>query len=420
MTLVVFFFLIECVILFGIRGPAKMVAIVYLISNCYFSILGTYYWTYFEGGVFLGQNWTVEIANAAIIYQVAAVTFLLALLLGSRLWQVKNEFRSIAPGEIERLNIALRPLIYFILLGVICSLYVYGATESGIGRDGFFLIAYQLSDVLIPSCLLMIASRNLRAAGLAVLIYFCLFALYAGFRYKLALCLGPLLFWLILTAPVYRKLLYVILAIIVVSVFAILTLARQKFGGLSVDPVDLIKSINYEQLAYAFMAESNILFGLIGLLGTYVTPEIYVGFDPLVDSVLELVPRAIYGEKNTAAYYQGVLEGLYSFEALASGTAYPYFGEYLLMGGYPAMFFGCTFLGLASAFFLSRLSRIARSEAFAWHAFLLVAFFVGYFYFSRGQLPSVVKISIVVFIPLILILRSRRRSKRERFTQETR
>ena len=386
--------------------------LVMYISTVYYAIAGPLYWTQVEQGYFLDVLWGDEIVSAAAM-----------MIAYSVLYGFFISFRFFKPKTIE---ISLRtpsnvPFWIFFAVAIVSILYVVfkGVLSGGLNRaDPLILIAYQFSDLFIPLLLYSIAMKRLSVFNVSCLVGFTIYAVLVGFRYKLVLLYFPIILLLlgerITTFRQLKRRAYAIsFAVFVLSLFALMTLTRQKFSG-----VDLgqLSGVGLDDAVYGLFAESNIIFGLLGVLSQFVDTGNYIFFEPVVDSVLELVPRFILTQRSTGTYLMTGAQGLISEQAIQSGTAYPYFAEFLAMGGHLAAIVG---IFLYSQLYhrytwLCKIAGGVRLDYFTVGLGILSVFF-GYYNFSRGYLPQSVKGFLFVVLPYFYLISRHYRKSSNRF-----
>jgi hypothetical protein len=163
-----------------------------------------------------------------------------------------------------------------------------------------------------------------------------------------------------------------------------------------------LHGVGFDRVLYGFFADTNILFGISSIV-SYVEPnEMFVYFQPILDSFYELLPRFIFPDRETGHQIKTVLDGLLSEEGINSATTYPYFGEYINMFGYPGYWFGCVLLGFIVAKVVKK-GTFKRHAPLSWGCIGLISVLFGYYYVSRGYLPQFVKSQIFILLPFFLM-----------------
>lgn len=373
-----------------------------IASGIYYCVAGYLYWVTQESGYFVGVDWTSSLPNAALIFSFA----LFLTTISFYLFLPRSDFVFNQPNRVEaKLD---KKFILLSLLAFVSCLFVFASAQS---RGAFFLVAYQASDISIAlilyAALTQPKSRNVFIFA-ALFVAYCIFV---GFRYKLIILAFPL--WILLlcrSKGFLRALVLVGFPVIIIILFAVVTITRVKFSGLEISQ---LQNVDSTRLLYGFFAETNILFGVISINDFVLPSGNYIYFDPLVDALLELIPRYFIPSRDTGQQIQSVLLGLYSDEGINSGTTYPFFGEYLLMFGYFGYCIGCILCGFFTARLVNYGCRGPSKEA-TWVACALIAVLFGYYYVSRGYFPQFFKSLIFILFPFLYLTRSLRIDLRKR------
>ena len=364
--------------------------IVYLtvFTTSYYGILGSLYWFYYNNSYFLGVYWGSDIFFASFLFTLFVFIFLFSFTLVS--FYVNRQVSFKPQKEVSIPN----SFWIVAIISIVSCMFVYIDRD---GRGSFFLIAYQFSDMLIPIILILFAVGRNKVAMLFLSLFF-FYCVFVGFRYKLVIVIFPLFSYWFLFGQFKRKiLLATVMPTFVLSLFTLMTLYRVKFGGINIGSD---KEINFDSILYGFFADSNILFGVISVRDYVIRGGYYAGLTPLYEMFIDLVPRALMPEKDVGQHLNLVLEGLIVKEAMTSGTTYPFFGEYMIMGGYPAAILGSILLGVLVAYFSSLILNF-HSKKLTVMGIALVAVLFGYYYMSRGYLPQFFKAIVFILIPYI-------------------
>jgi hypothetical protein len=286
---------------------------------------------------------------------------------------------------------------------------ITGVNADFESRNSFLLIAYQFGDVLIPCILFAAASGGgaKRFAGVTGLFFF-IYALLVGFRYKLALVFVPLVFWHIFRGErlgrATKFVTTVLLGLGGVGVFSAMTLFRVKFGT-----PDFSREVRSGDIMYSFFAESNILFGLTVILTGFVDRGIFFYLTPIFDSIKELIPHLLWPNRTSGLY----LEDMVSEVGRNAYLGYPFIGEFALMGGYFGIAIGDVVYVLVYRYFRGSILKNAPNEGTAVMGAALLAIIMGYYHYSRGYLPQATKAYIFVLVPyLVLCFFAKRRAVR--------
>lgn len=384
----------------GLTGTYRFFPYVLLISASYYSVFGPMYWVEEHDGYFAGINWSASLDRASTVFAAAV-----ALLLFSYRLSLRRARAPIYPANYDAgPRLGIYPLV-FASIGLISALFVYLTAEN---RGALFLVAYQLSDLAIPALIFLFASGRRRLLVTGAIIAFVSYGFFTGYRYKVFLLLGPIILLLVYRSRGWVRPLIASIIIgggLLIS-FSLFTLARVNFGGINLQSLE---HIDPSLILYGFFAESNIVFGLCSILDVVVPDENFIYLQPLLDSALELVPRIFVPERITGDYHWTVANGLHSEEGYLSGTTYPFFGEYLLMFGYPAMIMFTIMLGFLVGWFVVKMVRTSSWGPIADGGVALIAVLFGYYYMSRGYLPQFTKAALCVLLPYFFMARGPKR-----------
>ena len=406
LSLVILFFFIAKA--FFLRDlPQRLFFLIFTISTIYYGILGPWYWMEFHDSVFLGVNWKAYIPLSVLMFVV--VHFIVMSAFSMAPSGGRGEYWIDYPWSLKTIRF---PLFIFCLVGLISCIYVYFIGSALVEKnahttdDSLLLIFFQLSDILIGALFFWLATYGLNRKWLVLAFIFVLYAFISGFRSKILLFLGPLLIYAFLTIENNKTLYRVTLTILsafVVALFSTMTIARVKFSGID---INLLRDLNSSAYLYGFFAETNILFGLSSTLKIFGDTVPFAGLTPLIESITQFMPRAFFPDKDLyrhlkdAAWWIGN-----SQEALDSGTAMPFFGEYYAAFGW----FGVVTLTFLYAIIVLQLTRIIRKYSVTKKQYLmgsaLIAVFFGYYYFSRGSIAQITKGFIFAIGPYLYLLR---------------
>ncbi|MCP9773925.1 hypothetical protein KBY66_15140 [Synechococcus sp. Tobar12-5m-g] len=267
-----------------------------------------------------------------------------------------------------------------------------GAVQQETGLDlgaiaNYFAYAVNL---LIPGIILIWASWVRTRRHTPALIGWLLIAvgIYTslGFRWRLAILVGPMvLLWFLVRRQ--RPGIAVVAAAVVVLILVsgLIGLSRDYGQGLNTSSLEGRTAQDYFDSG---LVESGVFFTTGGVMQT--TPKGYpfVGVDPLVATLLFPIPREFYPDKQSAEYVTNATAAFYGSANRASGSAILNYAEYYLMAGWPSLIGLSVLLGWLMRclwnWFLLR-----RHELFAQCIYILSACFL-YVVVSRGYLPLVV------------------------------
>ena len=396
------------------QSEDKLFVAMFSFSTFYYSQAGYYYWSLERYSEYLGVYWGEELFFSAMMLSIYSC--LVLIVVGYFVPTKKNTPRA----DFDHTYFPKYPFLTFLLMGGLGALYVL-ARSSSIGggldeEDPVMQIAGQFSDFLIPCILFNVARRGLSLSNIALIVGYITYATIVGFRAKLTLIFLPLgyMYWMSDTAGGLlkqgaRRSIIVIMSVAVVILFSFMTFARRKFSGVDMDDV---LDADFDLIVFGFFAETNTLFGLSAVFTEYVDIGKKIYLKPIFDIFIEWIPRFIYPDKITGEYLKIVVRGLLSPEAEQSGTAYPFVGEYLLMGGYFGAFVGCLAMVAIYCYLRSKLVDCVGADNKMYYVGTgLLAIFFGYYYYSRGFLPQAVKagmFSIFPFYYLMYKLKARR------------
>ena len=381
-----------------LRGIKAVFPLLLLISTIYYSLGGYWYWIFIEDGYFVGLDWRDSLAKASNLFALASFLVITSYFFAIHALKVRSSSDQAQINYIPHNGLfKSRSFITLHLLGLAASILVIFSSES---RGPLFLIAYQFSDILVATVLFSFALQPRSPFTLLSLIYFIAYCIFVGFRYKLAILAWPILLLIFLTTKGPRRWIYsIVLPFFLLVGFSVITFTRVKFSGLDFASVE---QIDTNKLLYGLFAETNLLFGVISII-EYVLPTYPLTyFAPLLDTFLELIPRALLPQRETGTQIYYVLEGLQSQEGFNSGTTYPFFGEYLMAFGYPGFLFGCILFGSIAAKLTAICSHLPTYRL-VWVGCGLVSSLLGYYYVSRGYFPQFSKSIIFILIPYLFL-----------------
>lgn len=372
---------------------------IFTLSTAYYGILGPCYWAFVRDYDFVGVDWYDGFWRAPfILVGYGLLTLLFIVFLGRKISPVRR-FR-------EFVDLDIAPLKFLNIVGVVGAIYLavvgIGAGKGLDLQDPFLLIAYQFADLLIAIYLLYYAAYGWSRRSIVGFCVLTVLAILVGYRYRLVFLWGPLIFVYFSRASKLGRFYSVVASAFVIFVFSLLTIARKKFEGID---LDVVFDADLEDFLYGLFAESNNVFGLLAILNTSLDAHSFVYLTPVFDAFADFVPRFFYPEKSIGEYVgKYVALGLVSNEGFDSGTAYPYVGEYLMMGGYFFAVLG-TFLYASLYLWLrNSICKFSTSENFRLYGIWLISIFFGYYYYSRGFLPQVSKTFLFIVFPYVYLL----------------
>ena len=387
---------------------------VLLFSTAYYGLGGYSYWVIFQHSVFAGRDWDESLLDEASILisltavALAAVVFILGRM--SRMADVGVAVPVLGPRTRAQV-----PTVFWLMLGVgvAASLFVLskGSVSTDAGdvrmRSPIFLIAYQFSDIIIAAALYRLAVRGFDRLTIVTILYFAVYATMVGFRYKIALIGVPMIMYLAFSSgPAGRK--YIVTgaaALGAVALFSAMTLFRQKFGSL-----DVHRTLRepFQEIIYGFFAETNIIFGLSTIIRANVDQGIIHPVQPIADALMELLPRFLFPSRSTGEYLRPMQLAFLSDQGIASGTAYPWIGEFLIMFGWLGTVAAPVLLGTVYIWVKGRLKSLSSTPRQWIVGIFLLATLLGYYHFSRGYLPQILKSYLFVLVPFLILCASER------------
>ena len=370
-------------------------------SHFYFCLGGYYFWIFKMETLFTGRVWGEEHIQKALLI-LSFFTTLLAFFV----FFLSRNTHYIKYPEINLAVKLPKATWVFTLIGIVSSFIVIqqGILGGGFSRDrsAYFLIAYQLSDTILPVILFLVAVNGLTKWNILFILYFVIYASLVGFRYKIELLAIPLLALLMFSnINNNRKIMYLgILSSGVLALFSFLTLFRSKFKG-----IDLSKNVGDagSDLSYGFFAETNIVFGMYSTISEYIDKDYYVYFDPIIDIFLEWVPRFIMPNRVTADYLMPQHLGFITKQGMNSATSYPFVGEFMMMFGWLGAFLGTFACYIVYRYLCKLLQNCVVSKNLWICGVGIFASVMAYYQYSRGYLPQISKSYICLVFPYLYL-----------------
>lgn len=393
----------------------RMFIIILFCTHLYFCGGGYFYWVYVKEGYFGGMNWPLDaLVRSLMVVSLSSVSVaVIVTAYNRRLAHFPTEFDK----PIWTNSLLTKYLIpaSFGLIGCM-AIISSGLNNFETSSNPLILVAYQFSDMLIPCVLFaMTGGQWGRRFAISLGLFFVIYAIMVGFRYKLALLFGPIVFWYNLTTGPGSKSFFKrltttgFLGLGGVLLFTFMTLFRVKFGA-----PDLSKEVSLDDTAYGFFAEANIVFAMTAIMRRLVDAGVCFYLDPIIDSVMELIPHALYAERTSGLYLLQVAAGFITDEGANSGTAYPYVGEFAIMGGYVGIIVGTIIYAFVYIYFHNLLLRRIPNVSVAIMGIALLATLMGYYHYSRGYLPQANKAYLFVLAPYLFLAFGLRRSANTR------
>jgi hypothetical protein len=186
-----------------------------------------------------------------------------------------------------------------------------------------------------------------------------------------------------------------------------MTLYRSRFMGLDLS----VQSENVDtNLVFGLFAESNIIFGLSSIISQYLDKGNYYFLSPIFDALTDLVPRFLMPDREHGLYLQEMTWGFISDEGINSKTAYPFIGEFAIMGGWLGISFGIVIYSYLYIFLYRLMAKWSSNKRMFFVGVGLIAAQMGYYHYSRGYLPQMLKSYIFIVLPYIYLCRAQFRS----------
>lgn len=219
-----------------------------------------------------------------------------------------------------------------------------------------------------------------------------------GFRYRLILLLGSVVASYYLTKRVRLSALVATAGVfLLITLMGIINLTRTYNRGLNLESIEEGDSHSFFESGL----RESLIFQCTGA-AIELVPETYdyVGFEPIISTLLFPIPRAIYPEKASARYLFDFLDHL--FGPYGQGAAMMSFGEYYLAFGWPGLIIGSFLIGWFSRrlwnWFLAN-----QRNPFVIAAYASTVMYL-YVVISRGYLPQVTMLFFFSVFPVYAVL----------------
>jgi hypothetical protein len=390
-----------------IKSADRLFFAIVSASTMYFGVLGPAYWTNVEGGIFLGRDWNAGLDDAAT-FLVAAYGVITVLLLVSRPKLTRPMVVATNSYSVAGSPAAMRAANSFLCVGLLAATYVvvnatgFREGTAGGARDPLLLILYQASDLFIPAILFRLAVLGPSRVNASLIALFTAYAIFIGLRYKLLLLLLPILVLYIRSkrgVRVRRLVMVMVVGLCIVAAFGILTVARSKFGGIDLAAV---QEADYSQFIYGLFAETNILFGFAAILDYIDSGGSHSGLLPLYAALADFAPRALFPDK--AVVYSYIAPIYVRLGGIDTSTAYPFIGEFYLSAGTLGVALGLVCYVLIYRMMQRRILSVGHTDRRAQIGMALAAVFWGYYYFSRGFTPQMIKTAMFTVVPFLILM----------------
>ncbi|MEQ8711492.1 MAG: O-antigen polymerase [Cyclobacteriaceae bacterium] len=353
---------------------------------------------------------------------IISLVALCSVILGFNFRKPKKRPSTISLQKDQRLNWKSFELEYWKRLTIIASLCIVALVGTGGLASQFEVVnssegslfsgsqgtlgGYLLNGINLligASGLLFIATldKKRRTLWLLGLVFFAV-AVYTkqGFRWRhIALGMTLLSIYYIYRYKRVNLLLFMTLGIVGIMIMGFIGQTRSYGSGLGYS--DDQEFDNYELLLSGF-GESAVFMTTGFMVREVQEKELYIGWDPIVQTLVMPIPRAIWPGKPSGNYI-GVIEGLYDgvFVGNGMGAAVLNFGEYYLMFGYAGVIVGYFIWGIIFRSVWQWFRKHRESKL----AIVTYAVFFSYIYMiiSRGYTPQVVMLFCFTVLPLYLI-----------------
>lgn len=272
---------------------------------------------------------------------------------------------------------------------------------GGGGWSNYFNLSL---NFLIPGITLLFAYFLRTGRGIWWFVVPCIVALglftTLGFRYRIVLLMGALAATYYLGVQKRPSLVFAGAAIFLfISLMGIINLTRTYGSGLDLSKLEEEKD---SQGYYKSGLRESLIFQTSGAVIDLVPEKYdYVGFQPIVSTLLFPIPSAIYPEKNSGKYLFDLLDVIYG-KKYSKGAAMMSYAEYYMTFGWIGIVAG----GLLIGWFTKKLWNwyLANHS----NPFVIVTYAVSIVYLyvilSRGYLPQVTMLFFFTVFPVYVVL----------------
>lgn len=263
----------------------------------------------------------------------------------------------------------------------------------------------QTIDFLIPGTIVLLVGFMLKKTKLMYFIISFTFAIAIfsaqGFRWRLVvLLLGLVMSYYLIKKTNVNILILSIIAFVLIPLLGLIGLTRQYGSGLNITKS---KQYQNEEIFLAGFYETSTFFDT-GMLINYVPSKFdYIGWDPLVQSLVFPIPRAIWPSKPSGEYIK-IYERMYGNGDLGKGVAVLNYGEYYLAFGWIGVLLGFVLLGWGYRK-LWNWYVVNQNNPVATVLYSVSASFM-YVVISRGYLPQVTMLFVFTVGPAIWLFKN--------------
>lgn len=219
-----------------------------------------------------------------------------------------------------------------------------------------------------------------------------------GFRYRIILLLGSVVASYYLTKRVRLSALVATVGVfILITLMGIINLTRSYNRGLDLTYLNEEDSDSFFESGL----RESLIFQCTGAVIELVPEEQdYVGFEPIISTILFPIPRAIYPQKGSAQYLFDFLDHL--FGPYGRGAAMMAYGEYYFAFGWPGLIIGSFLVGWFSRRLWNWFLANQRNPfVIATYACTIMYLYV---VVSRGYLPQVTMLFFFSVFPAYAVL----------------
>lgn len=290
------------------------------------------------------------------------------------------------------------------IVGFINPLDAESVSTSG-SFSNYFLLSI---NFMVPGICLLFAywlktKRQLPWLAISTLICIGLY-LTLGFRYRIILLVGSMAITYYLAIgkrpnPILAPLLIGGL----ISLMGIINITRDYGSGLDTDKLEETDT----EIYYKSGLRESMIFQTSGaVITTTSSRDVYVGFTPIVSTLLFPIPQRFYPQKNSAGYVMNILKSIYG-EKYFQGSAYMAYAEHYMSFGW----WGVIGWGILIGWLYRRIwNWYASNKGNLW---VVVAYAVtvtfAFILLSRGYLPQVTMLFFFSVFPIYFVMSIARR-----------
>jgi hypothetical protein len=230
---------------------------------------------------------------------------------------------------------------------------------------------------------------------LTILVYISL-----GFRYRIAILLGGLYvaYHLVLRKRINIFFSFICILLLLIS-SSLFVMGRSYNRGIILD------NVNFD--TYSILVntaqESSVFWTSAGILKVVPEKTPFVGFTPIVNSLLHPIPKALFPNKNSDGYLIDPLIYIYGSKLMATGAAFTSWAEWYLMGGWFGLIVGSAVYGWLYRWLWQWFQQ--RQTDLCAIAYYAGAWSYQYMIFSRGYMPQQLFLFTLGVLPLWFLYR---------------